>query len=131
MTQLCHDHEQFIRLHTRVVIVSFGTLPAVQQWLNEACHNFEVLLDRERTVYQAYGLEQSFWRSRNLRTLWTYARMQLKGWRSPGSGGDDTTQLGGNFLIDSRGILRMAYRSYDPTDRPSVAYLLKEIQKLK
>lgn len=56
--------------------------------------------------------------------------MKLKGWRSPGSGGDDTTQLGGNFIIDAGGILRLAYRSYDPTDRPSVEFLQKEIQKI-
>ena len=131
MTQLCHHHEQFRQHNVRVLIISFGTLPAVQEWLKETCNSFEVLLDRERTAYQAYGLERSFWRSRNLRTIWTYARMKFQGWRSPGSGGDDTTQLGGNFIIDARGILHLAYRSYDPTDRPSVEFLLKEIEKLQ
>lgn len=130
MTQLCHHHEQFRQHNVRVLIISFGTLPAVQQWLKETCATFDVLLDRERTIYNAYGLERSFWRSRNLRTLWTYAKMKLKGLRFNDSHGDDTTQLGGNFLIDAHGILRMAYRSYDPTDRPSVEYLLKEIQKI-
>jgi peroxiredoxin len=117
-------------LNTRVLIISFGTLPAVQTWLKETCSYFDVLLDRERKVYGAYGLERSFWRSHNLRTIWTYARMKLEGRRSLGLGGDDTSQLGGDFIIDTHGRIRLAYRSYDPTDRPSVEYLLRELHKL-
>lgn len=130
MIQLCQHHKEFRSLNTRVLIISFGTLPAVQSWLKESCNSFDVLLDRERTVYGAYGLERSRLRSRNLRTMWTYARMKLAGWKSQGSGGDDTSQLGGDFIIDSMGIMRLAYRSYDPTDRPSVEYLLNELRKL-
>lgn len=99
-------------------------------WLQATCNSFDVLLDRERKVYQAYGLERSRFRSRNLRTILTYARMKRAGWKSQGSGGDDTSQLGGDFIIDSKGVIKLAYRSYDPTDRPSVEYLLNELRKL-
>ncbi len=102
----------------------------MQSWLKETCDSFDVLLDRERNVYQAYELERSFLRTRNLRTMWTYVRMKLAGWKSQGSGGDDTSQLGGDFIIDSQGVMRLAYRSYDPTDRPSLEYLLNELKKL-
>lgn len=113
------------------MIVSFGTLPAVQAWLKETCTPFQVLLDREREVYKAYGLERSFWRSHNLRTIWMYVRRRLAGNSGHDSHGDDTNQLGGDFLIDRNGILRLAYRSHDPTDRPSAQYLLEYLQQLQ
>lgn len=130
MTQLCQNQAAFKKLNTRVIIISFGTLPAIQNWLKETCDSFDVLLDRERTVYQAYGLERSFWRAYSLRNIFNYFRMRLAGWKELGSHGDDTTQLGGDFIVDSQGNIRLAYRSYDPTDRPSIKYLLDELQKI-
>jgi len=38
---------------------------------------------------------------------------------------DDSTQLGGDFIIVGNGISRLAYRSRDPTDRLSVIDLLE------
>lgn len=131
MAQLCQYKEEFSQLDTRVLIISFGTLPAVQAWLKETCTTFDVLLDREREVYNAYGLERSFWRSRNLKTIWKVATHRLAGRPSYHSHRDDTTQLGGDFIIDQNGILQMAYRSHDPTDRPSAKYLLEFLRKLQ
>lgn len=131
MAQLCQHKEEYGQLNTRVLIISFGTLPAVQAWLKETCATFEVLLDREREVYKAYGLERSFWRSRNLKTIWKVATHRLAGRPAYESHGDDTTQLGGDFIIDQNGILQMAYRSHDPTDRPSAQYLLEFLRNLQ
>ena len=131
MAQLCQYKEEFSQLDTRLLIVSFATLPAVQAWLKETCSTFEVLLDRERVVYKAYGLERSFWRSRNLKTIWKVVTHKLAGRPSYDSHGDDTTQLGGDFIIDQDGILQLAYRSHDPTDRPTAQYLLTILRKLQ
>ena len=43
----------------------------------------------------------------------------------------DSTQLGGDFLIDAQGVLRLAYRSQDPTDRPSIATLRDALRQLR
>jgi hypothetical protein len=131
VAQLCHLKEEFSKLDTRVLIISFGTLPAVQAWIKETCTTFDVLLDREREVYKTYGLERSVWRSYNLKTIWTYARHWLSGKPLHTSHGDDTSQLGGDFIVDRKGILRLTYRSHDPTDRPSGVYLLEKMRKLK
>ncbi len=130
MAQLCHHKEEFSQLDTRVLIISFGTLPAVQAWLKETCTTFDVLLDRQREVYRAYGLERSFWRSRNLKTIWKVATHRLTGRPSYDSHGDDTTQLGGDFIVDQNGILQMAYRSNTPTDRPTAQYLLGYLRQI-
>ena len=131
MAQLCQTEDEFNKRKTRVIIISFGTLPTVQEWLRITCANFTVLLDRDRTVYRAYGLERSFWRSRNLKTRWVYFKAWLAGIKAYDSYGDDTSQLGGDFIIDTDGVLRLAYPSHDPTDRPAVNELLSILDDIK
>jgi peroxiredoxin len=127
---LCQRQEEFSQLNTRVVIISFGTLPGLQAWMNETCNSFEVLLDPERVVYRTYQLDSSRLRSWTPRTVWMFAKLLLAGRKwLPKEG--DTSQLGGDFIIDSQGSLRLAYRSYDPADRPSVDSLLKVIREIR
>ncbi|MFO7583711.1 MAG: AhpC/TSA family protein [Anaerolineales bacterium] len=130
VAQLCARQNEIAELNTRVFVISFGTLPAVQAWMKETCTTFTVLLDRERTVYTAYGLERSRLRSLSPRTLWLYAKNHLRGRQMHSSHGDDTSQLGGDFIVDRNGILRLAYPSHDPVDRPPVGELLKVLQNL-
>ncbi|NQS91513.1 MAG: redoxin domain-containing protein [Chloroflexi bacterium] len=113
-----------------MIIISFGTYPAVQAWLKETCASFQVLLDPERVVYRAYGLERSFLRSWGPKTIWRYVRLLAGGRKWRGIQGD-SAQLGGDFIVDSKGILRLDYRSDDPTDRPSVESLLNQLRELQ
>lgn len=129
MAQLCQHEAELRRLNTAVYIVSFSASPLVMAWLQETGAPFPVLLDRDRAVYRAYGLERSWLRSGNLRTMWRYVRLIAAGrqWRGIQ---DDPAQLGGDFVVDSTGIVRLAYRSYDPTDRPPVSELLSLLRQL-
>jgi peroxiredoxin len=126
---LCQIQEQISALNTRVVIISFGTLPAAQAWLKETCINFDFLLDPERIVYRSYGLERSIIRSWTLRTLWVYLKLLTSGRKWRGIQGD-ANQLGGDFLIDRDGTIRLAYRSHDPADRPSIRELLELLRSV-
>jgi hypothetical protein len=88
-------------------------------------------MDRERSIYKAYQLERSFWRSRNLKTRWYYLRAWLTGKKSLDvHDGEDTSQLGGDFIVDRDGTLRLVYPSHDPTDRPSAQFLLEYLRAL-
>lgn len=127
---MCDHQSDFANLNTRILIISFGTLATVEQWLAETCPDFTVLLDRERAVYQAYELERSYWRSRSLRTRWVYFKAWLAGKKTRDSHGDDTSQLGGDFIVDRNGILRFAHPSHDPVDRPSAEELIKTLARL-
>ena len=127
---MCDYQSDFANLNTRILIISFGTLATVEQWLEETCPDFTVLLDREREVYKTYRLERSYWRSRSLRTRWAYLKAWLAGKKTRGSHGDDTSQLGGDFIVDRNGILRLVHPSYDPVDRPSVAELINVLASL-
>ncbi|GAB4495920.1 MAG: hypothetical protein OHK0010_33370 [Anaerolineales bacterium] len=127
---MCARQQEFADLNTRVFIISFGTFPGIQQWMQEVCSSFTVLLDRERNVYNAYGLERSRLRSWHPRVVWIY----IKRWFARGefydSHGDDTSQLGGDFIVDRNGILRLVYPSHDPVDRPPVDELLKVLKEI-
>ncbi len=127
---MCDHQTELAALNTRVLVITFGTLPAVQQWMRDTCGSFSVLLDRERTVYTAYGLERSFLRSRSLKTRWFYFKAWLTGKKIHAAQGDDTSQLGGDFIVDKHGVLRLSYPSYEPVDRPPVADLLKTLRTL-
>lgn len=130
MAQLCQKLDEIQGLNTRVLIITFGTLPAAQAWMRETCAPFQVLLDSERSVYQSYGLERSFLRSWGLKTMWRYVHLLIAGRKWRGIQGD-SAQLGGDFIVDKNGIVRLAYRSHDPTDRPSVDDLLSLLQQLE
>jgi len=62
-------------------------------------------------------------RSWNFKTFRQYFQLFAAGRKWRGIQGD-SAQLGGDFIIDPAGTLLLAYRSHDPTDRPSVEHLL-------
>jgi len=129
VAQLCQHQDEFKQLNTEVLIVAFGALPLAQAWLEETCTPFRLLLDPERTVYQVYGLERSLLRSWNLKTVRRYVQLMRAGRQWRGIQGD-STQLGGDFIVDTDGILRLAYRSSEATDRPPVERLFAVLRQL-
>jgi len=62
--------------------------------------------------------------------MWRYVHLLIAGRKWRGIQGD-SAQLGGDFIVDKNGIVRLAYRSHDPTDRPSVDDLLSLLQQLE
>ncbi len=99
------------------------------RWQQETGISFPVLTDPERMIYQKYGLERSWVRSWNLRTIWKYIRLLSSGRKWRGILGD-SAQLGADFVIDKNGIIQLSYYSFDPTDRPSISEILTVLQRL-
>lgn len=127
---MCQESEKFKDLNTRVVVISFGSTSAARIWLEETCSPFQLLLDPARKVYRAYDLDRSLIRSWGFKTIWRYVKLLSSGRKWKGIQGD-STQLGGDFLIDTSGYIQLAYRSSDPTDRPALNKLFNIIQGLK
>ena len=123
MAQLRQSITEFESRDTRVVLVSFGTNKLAQAWMGETKSDFDFLLDPDRKAYQAYGLQRSLFRSWKPKIWLEYARLLSQGRKWRGIQGD-SGQLGGDFVIDQSGIIRLAYRSYDPADRPAVSDLI-------
>ena len=83
-----------------------------------------LLLDTERQLYQAYGMERaSWWALYNPVSIWKYLKLICAG-KGPGKPGRDWRQLGGDVLIDPRGIVRLHFVSINSHDRPSVEAIL-------
>lgn len=86
---------------------------------------FPLLLDRERRLYRAYGMERgTWWQIYGPGTIAKYIALMMRG-RMPGKPGEDWRQLGGDVLISPEGIIRMHHVSRNPHDRPSVAAILR------
>lgn len=124
MAQLRQRQDDFERLNVQVLVISFGTEDWAKAWLEETGAPFPLLLDPERRVYRAYGLGRSVLRVWSPKVLWRYLRLMMAGRRLKPIQGDPH-QLGGDFIVDAGGIVRLAHPSRDPTDRPSVEALLK------
>jgi alkyl hydroperoxide reductase subunit AhpC len=130
VAQLCQQKEELDRLNAEVLVIGFGAVPSARAWLEQTCDLFPLLLDPEREVYRTYRLQESWLRSWNVRTIWLYVRLLLKGRKWRGILGK-STQLGGDFIVDADGVLRLVYPSREATDRPLVSELLALLHKLK
>ena len=130
MAQLCQHQDELDQLNVEVLLVSFSSTGYARTWIEQVCSVFHLLLDRERDVYRLYGLKSSILRSWSLKTVRGYIRLMRAGRKWAGIQGD-SAQLGGDFVIDNQGVLRLAHRSQDPTDRPPVETLLDTLRQLR
>lgn len=91
---------------------------------------FPMVGDPDRESYRAFGLARGKARMfLSPRVIGRYLSRMWAGWkvRKPRRG-EDLLQLGGDFILDASRRLVFAYRSVDPTDRPTVLQLLDAIQ---
>jgi len=112
----------------KVLLICFGTPEEARVWLEEVCHAFPLLLDPGRTVYRAYKLKSSLLHSWNPKTLIYYTRALLTGRKWRGIQGD-STQLGGDFIVNPDGRFLLSYPSRNATDRPKVSELLNILRR--
>jgi peroxiredoxin len=129
VAQVVSHHAEIQTLHTNVVTVSFGAPYWAQVWLQETQSPFPFLVDSERAAYHAYGMESSFIRSWSPSAMWYHVKAVLQNRETFGKRGDPH-QLGGDFIVDRRGIIQMAHPSREPTDRPSVEKILTTLQEV-
>ena len=129
MAQLRQFQAEIEAHNTQVVIISFGSITLAQKWIEETIATFQFLIDPDMKSYQAFGLEYSLGRSWSPKIWFEYARLMARGRKWRGIQGE-SGQLGGDFIVDRSGIIRMAYRSHDPADRPTVSYILEKLEDI-
>ena len=120
---------QFEDLNTQPVVVSFTGGYWADHWLKDTGIDFPLLIDEEQQFYESYGLERSIWKTWQPKVVYDYAKRLIKG-ESLKQASGDPHQMGGDFIVDQQGIVRLAYQSDDPTDRPPVDDLLTILQRL-
>lgn len=129
MAQLCQHKDELERLNVKVLLVSFSSTKYARKWIDEVCSIFHLLVDREKETYKLYDLDKSLLRTWNLKIVWSYIKLMRAGRKWQGIQGD-SAQMGGDFIIDTDGVIRFAYRSEDPADRPPVGALLEIIREI-
>jgi alkyl hydroperoxide reductase subunit AhpC len=130
VAQLRHFETELRRMDVQVLVISFGAEFWASAWLQETQLPFPLLLDPERAAYRAYGLERSFVRVWSPKVMWHYMRRVLAGQKLQSIQGDPH-QLGGDFVVDAAGVIRLAHRSRDPVDRPAVETLVAAFKETR
>lgn len=121
------QHEgAFETLDTQVVVVTFERSAIARVYAQQSGLRWPILVDETRALYHAYGMlrgtRRDIW---GPRTWWAYAKELARG-RLPLATDleSDTSQLGGDVLVDPKGIVRFVHVGSGPADRPSVTALL-------
>jgi hypothetical protein len=111
-------------LGVRVVVVTFESAAAVTSYREETGITYPVLIDESRGLYHAYGLGRA--KLRHLigpTTLKAYASEAFRG-QLPKRPVADTTQQGGNVLVDPGGIVRFHHVGAGSGYRPPISDIL-------
>jgi hypothetical protein len=111
-----------------IVLITFARQRNLQGFRHRLGILYPVLADETRAAYRAYGLGRGpWWRIWGFRTLRTYGRLLRSGARLSRPT-EDTLQLGGDFVVNSHGVLAYTYRSRSPDDRPSIDDLIAAVR---
>ncbi|WP_395146268.1 AhpC/TSA family protein [Armatimonas sp.] len=121
------DHEQELQARgIEVVLISFAPPELARHWLEATQFPFPLFLDPERRAYVAFGLGSSVLAAWHPKMFLYYFRLLAKGRKlMPVKG--DPYQLGGDFLLDVQGSVRLAYPSSDPADRTPLSQILAAV----
>ena len=115
-------------MNAEVLAIAAVDLKPLTAFARELELPFPVLSDVTGEAYFAFGLGKGM--LIRPRTLLAAARLVWRAKRLYRPIGD-VMQIGGDFIVDGMGVVRFAYSSEDPTDRPQTAELLRLIANLK
>jgi len=111
-----------------VLVIGFEAARRVGGFCRRYDIPFRCLVDEPRSVYRAYGMGRASWlRTLTPRAIAPYLRHMMNGQPVRRRHDQDVRQRGGDFVVGPEGLLRLAYVSDDPADRPSVDAILAQI----
>jgi len=121
---LRRDHGRFAEAGVSLLLVGQGTPEETAEFVEKLELPYPVLADDERVAYAAYELIEAgareFFRPETGRA---YLRSVLGGARG-GRPVGNVRQLGGAFVIDRAGVVRLAHPSAYPGDHATTEELL-------
>lgn len=123
-------HEKEIEgLSLRILVVTFETRERGEAYVRETGLPWPLLIDRHRALYSAYGMGQGRWWSIwGPASWWAYIRLIGRGQR-PRRPTGDIRQLGGDILVDPRGMVALHHVGKGPADRPAVSALFERVRQ--
>ncbi len=125
--QLQQAQEEFRQRNATVLVVTFEDARQAAAYLAETNFPWPLLLDPERRLYLAYGMERGSTRDVMGWESWKiYMRLFLRGRHLRRPTGD-VYQLGGDVLVNPAGTAIRVHIGKGPADRPTVAQILRWI----
>ncbi len=111
-----------------MIIIAFDSDVLALNYLAANQIEWPLLIDRDRRLYKWYGMESAgWWALLNPVSILRYVTILFHGVKM-GMPGEDVKQLGGDILIDPKGIVRMHYISQGPHDRPTPQQIFGEVK---
>ena len=113
--------------------MSGGTRESALEWFEKKkLSAIPLLLNPEKTFHHHLGCLRSIRKTWNLHTMQLYAEEKIAGIPSAVGklySGDDLHLMGGDFILNSAGVVLYAYHQRDTRDRPNVSTLLSFIKE--
>ena len=129
MAQLRRHEDEIQALGLKVVVVTFEPAAPAQAYVRGFELRWPLLIDESRALYSAYAMGHGhWWHVFGPSAWWIYIKLLAKGRRLVRSRGN-FSQLGGDVLIDPRGVVRLHHVGSGPADRPSVPWILDTIRR--
>ncbi|BDD86989.1 hypothetical protein DPPLL_13540 [Desulfofustis limnaeus] len=123
------QREELEQRGIEVVAVTFEPPPQAQIFLGKTEADWPLLVDPQRRLYRAYGLQKAgFWDIWGPRTWLVYLRELLRG-KVPTPSEGDIWQRGGDLLIDADGIIRFHFVGAGPADRPPLQDIIAAYER--
>lgn len=109
-------------------MVVFAEKPDAAAYADERRLPFPVLIDTERELFRAYGMERArWWQVWGPKTWLAYGKALLSGAELRRSN-EDVRQQGGDVLIDPNGTVRLHHVGEGPADRPDIESVLELVR---
>ncbi len=119
---------EFAALDADVLVVTFETGPVARAYMDETQLPWPIVVDPDRSLYHAYGMMSARWIDLyGPRVVWLYLKLMFRGGRVRMPTGD-TSQLGGDVIVDPQGIVRLHHVADGPAGRPEIESLLQHIR---
>jgi peroxiredoxin len=109
----------------QIVAIGMGTPKRTQEFVAEMEVSFPILADPRRTAYDAYRLMKMNWREQLRPAAFLKTTQQMLKYGGGSTAGQDVMQLGGTFIINSKGIITFAHTNKAVSDDPNLEMLLQ------
>ena len=128
--QLRRDRHKLARAGLQVIMVGLGTPAKAQAFRDDFDLSFTILADPDKSAYAAFGL------SLRMNVLTEFLDPQVIAHtiaRTASNGvaltAQDMFQLGGDFVIDTAGTIRYAYRGLRAADYTATHHLIDALNQ--
>lgn len=121
----------FKDINATVVAITFSSPTEALKLSQELKLPFPLVSDPQKVAYNVFELGSAQLKDfLSIKVLWKFMGRVLSGWLpSMGYSKNDLFQLGGDFVVNSKGEIVYEFKSSSPADRPTVKFLLEQLQK--